>query len=381
MSQGSTEKRTQLQREQETADTPDEDDLKDTLSWLSNYVQLLEREREIEFEIRVAHKKHICNLQNFNPTQQSLSSLFPTHNHFEVLEKEQELSEFFAERCGCKLEDATNKKDTTLNRFNWPKSYTNSDSQRKSKRLKRGKGKAQEDPTTSDQETKEGEKKEEIQVDTREELGRQEILEAQITTLKDQNRETADVAVNLQKLANGQNAETFTAARLEAKEGTTKRVVIPYRWNTQHQDWEVAVNKSWALIALAKLSEKVLAANISENMPLNAHILGPKEEWRKEWISPSGDIMVSDLRPYMVRFSMEAEIKEHLTWKPWKVVEAIPYGLLGGNITAERAAVAASIVEAHALFGDNETHLGVVLEAAARSIKLVYPKTHGSIPT
>ncbi|GBG63032.1 hypothetical protein CBR_g34732 [Chara braunii] len=379
MSQDSEEGDSHMGTDQDATDVTGEEDEEDSLNWLAKYVKGLEREREIEFEIRIAHKKHIFNLQNFNPTQQALSTLFPTDNQYEILKKEQELSDFFAECYGAKLAEATNQGSHTPNSWNWPKSYNNTDSQKSSKRRKGGRGNAESIPTTSSQDSGDAEDGENKPLEDKEDLDRQkEILKAQITVLGDQNRETSDMAINLQKLAGGQNAEKFTAAKLEAKSGCRKRAIIPYRWNTDHGDWEVAVNKSWALIAVVKPSKSALTNNLSGDAPMSAHILGSWKDWTEEWIGSTGDMMISDFRPYMVQYSMDAKIKEHLTWKPWKVIQAIPYGLLGGDIPAERAAVAASLAEGHGLFADKQEHLAHTLQVGARVVKIHRAEPFGS---
>ncbi|GBG91252.1 hypothetical protein CBR_g52138 [Chara braunii] len=340
-----------------------------SLEWLNDYVRKLEREREVEFEVRVAHKRHLLNLQNVNFNQSDSSIQIPTQNQFEILEKEHELSDFFAERYGQRLDQRGNNDHSEQYPFKWPKTYTKSEGIHPSKKSKGAKRNEQRNPPSPTQ--MEGREGEDILLNTREDLDRQkEILHAQITVLRDPNRETADDTINLQGLAQGQNAEILTAARLEAKGGCRKKIVIPYHWNEEHQDWEIAVVRSWSLLALSSPSNKVLAANISKDAPEAAHILGSKEEWREEWLDDAGDILAIDLRPYMVRYSMEAQLMDHMAWKPWKVLHAIPYGLMGGEIPAERVVVSASLVEGHFLFDGRKDHREQVLETNARQVKI-----------
>ncbi|GBG85813.1 hypothetical protein CBR_g40623 [Chara braunii] len=101
------------------------------------------------------------------------------------------------------------------------------------------------------------------------------ILVVQVNLLKDENRELEDDTVDVQKIAKGQWKEIEAAARLEVKNGTRRRVVLPCRWNARHSDWEVAINQSLQLLTapMEECSGSDLQRLIGGEVPARAFIL------------------------------------------------------------------------------------------------------------
>ncbi|GBG59561.1 hypothetical protein CBR_g49821 [Chara braunii] len=166
-----------------------------------------------------------------------------------------------------------------------------------------------------------------------------------VSVLKDENRELEEDTVNLQQIANGQWREIEAAARLEAKNGTKRRVILPCRWNDKHSDWEVAVHQSLQLVTapISVCVGKELQNLIGEGVPSQAYALGDRREYSMELGEEGGEEAAADFIPLLLHMQAKLELKDGLIWMPWQVLETIPYGLLGGEVVAEWAARCAAV--------------------------------------
>ncbi|GBG89256.1 hypothetical protein CBR_g48963 [Chara braunii] len=241
-------------------DTKMEEEDKESLEYVQQYVKSLERARSVESKVRLAHHKHLRNLRAVTTMANDIN----TENKFEVLEKEGEINEFYAAQYSLKTKVENEKMKVNLSsygqHFTWPKPYEEKNEGKRAKRQRntasKSKAEEQTNQTTEDSET----------VD---ELNRQAaILEAQVNALRDQNRELDDNCLNLKDIVTWYNKEIEAAARLDALTNPKQRTVIPYRWNTTYETWEIAyhVVNSYLRVGKMEIPLLVVTNNLSENI-------------------------------------------------------------------------------------------------------------------
>ncbi|GBG93100.1 hypothetical protein CBR_g58785 [Chara braunii] len=270
-------------------------------------------------------------------------------NRFEWLKKEPEVNEFYAAQYAWKAIPANN--DITIHKagytkqFVWPKTYQPQGLKRPEQK-RRAQQEAADKSNSGDQETVDATNGREEDEQMEEEKRQVAILEAQINVLKDQNRELEADTINLQKIASSSHTDINAAAKLYARHNPGKRVILPYRWNSGNSDWEVAIQKSLALLTVKEThcSQEVLKELISEDLPMKAQILGDLTHDREEWDDKAGSGSMVGYKPIMIRLQEKDRLAEDLVWMPWQVVETVPYGLLGGPEAAEWVARGAAIV-------------------------------------
>ncbi|GBG60648.1 hypothetical protein CBR_g8668 [Chara braunii] len=332
---------------EEDEDMGDEDDEQgqsmDSLHYILQYVRSLELDRTVELEVRLAHHKYLRNLRSATKVEDSISM----ENRFEIIRKEKELNEFYAAQYSMKARTEKNKITKSYEqKFSWPKTYVEQRAERMEKRNKRDKeqGTAGESLHETSISTKES---------SEEDLRRHAaILEAQVNVLRDQNREMDDLCITLKDVAGGGHKEIEAAARLDAGSESRRRTIIPYRWNIKLETWEVAYHGSNSLISVPDqdCTQDALRDFISDSMPTHLRILGSKAEGMEEWRDQENEVQRVDLRPLLVELEESADLKGDFCWVPWLAVESMPYGLLGGEMVAERAALSSALVTAYGLF-------------------------------
>ncbi|GBG65497.1 hypothetical protein CBR_g51092 [Chara braunii] len=197
------------------------------------------------------------------------------------------------------------------------------------------------------------------------------ILEAQVEVLRDQNREVEEDTINLQKIAHTPHADINAAAKLYARQDPSKRIILPYRWNSGNADWEVPIQRSLSLIT-AKDSHcelEILKEHITEDLPSQAHVIGDVKHDTEEWEDPAGTTHMMDYRPVMIKLQEKAVLAQGLIWMPWQVVETIPYGLLGGSEAAEWVARGAAIVTKSDVFAWQLDYIDGKIEILATTVE------------
>ncbi|GBG64218.1 hypothetical protein CBR_g40918 [Chara braunii] len=271
------------EEEEEEEEEQDELDEKDWSreQWVKE-VEQLEWGRLVECEIRLAHHKHLRNLQQVTQAGED----FTSENRFELLRREGEINEFCASQYTSKTRTIRNEiheqQEEYGRNFQWPKTYHSKERKRDGKKRKAQTMEEQSvsaglkndsvEDTAMDEDRANGESEVEEVQDLRRQAA---ILVAQVILLKDENRELEEDTTNVQKIAKGQWKEIEAAARLEAKNGTRRRVVLPCRWNTTHSDWEVAINQSLQLLTapMEECSGSDLQRLIGAKVPARAFIL------------------------------------------------------------------------------------------------------------
>ncbi|GBG66451.1 hypothetical protein CBR_g61494 [Chara braunii] len=322
----------------------EEEEEQETLERWVKCVHALEWEHHVECEIRLAHHKHLRNLKEATTTTEGITIT----NRFEILKKEKKINEFYVAQYGWKAQHRNNdiqvQNEGYSKQFEWPKTY-----QPKGMKRSERKKKAQ-------QETQQADKQGQSQASTEEEMGDEElmedvrrqaaILEAQINVLKDQNPELDEDTMNLEKIAYTPHKENEAAERLHAKNSPRRRVILPFRWNEDHKEWEVAIHRSLALVTLeeANFSGQSLKVTILEDLPTHAYVIGDWKHQREDNADTASAIQTADYMPIMFRLQETAKLSEGLIWMPWQVVETILYGLLGGLVAVEWVARSAAIV-------------------------------------
>ncbi|GBG81422.1 hypothetical protein CBR_g32099 [Chara braunii] len=342
----------------EDEEDQDQDTDPDSLEYVQQYVCSLELNRSVELEVRLAHHKHLRNLRSATKREEDIT----TENKYEILKREEEINEFYAAQYSMKARVKKNKievdRSTYEQHFNWPKSYAEQKAERKLKKQRnaaesgdQGKEDHRPQPSPADP-------------DSAEDLRRQAaILEAQVNTLRDQNRKLNENCLTLKDVAGVGHKEIEAAARLDARSSPKRRTILPYRWNTRYETWEVAYHRSHALISVPEkdINWAVLCDLISDSVPDKIHTLGTREEGREEWKDQEGDRQVADMRPLLMELEESAYLKGDLCWVPWQAIESMPYGLLGGEMVAERATLSSAQVTAHKVFTSDPNDLQLKL--------------------
>ncbi|GBG77065.1 hypothetical protein CBR_g23391 [Chara braunii] len=212
--------------------------------------------------------------------------------------------------------------------FEWPKTYQPNATKRSEHKRK------------PQQEVQQTDKQGQSQASTREERGDEElmedarrqaaILEAHINVLKDQNRELGEDTTNLDKIAYAPHKEIEASTKRYARNSLKRKVILPFRWNEDHMDWEVTIHQLLALVTVeeANCSGQSLKGIISEDLPAHAYVIGDWKQEKEDYADTAGTTQAADYNTIMFRLQEMAKLSEGLTWMPWKVVETIPYGLL-----------------------------------------------------
>ncbi|GBG87248.1 hypothetical protein CBR_g45307 [Chara braunii] len=214
----------------------EEEEEPETLETWVKCVQALEWERTMKCEVRLARHKHLRNLKDATTSTEGIT----TTNRFEILKKEKEINAFYAKQYGWKAQHHNNdiqvRKEVYSKQFEWPQTYL-------PKAMKRSESK----PKASSASTGEEMGDEELIEDARRQAA---ILEDQINVLKDQNRELGEDTMNLEKITYAQHKEIEAVAMLYARNSPRRRVIIPFKWNEVHKDWEVAIHRSLVLVTI-----------------------------------------------------------------------------------------------------------------------------------
>ncbi|GBG92088.1 hypothetical protein CBR_g54343 [Chara braunii] len=269
-----------------------------------------------------------------HPDDQYKTAFRTRYGHYEFIEKE--INEFYAKQYGWKAQHHNNdiqvRKEGYNKQFEWPKTYL-------PKAMKRSESKRKASSARTGEEMGD----EELREDARRQAA---ILEAQINVLKEQNRELGEDTTKLENIAYAPHKEIEAAARLYARNSPRRRVIIPFKWNEVHKDWEVAIHRSLALVMIdeANCSGQALEGMISEDLPAHAYGIGDWKQGKEESADTMGTVQTKDYRPIMFKLQETAKLSEGLIWMPWRVVETVPYGLLGGLVMAERVARSAPLV-------------------------------------
>ncbi|GBG62425.1 hypothetical protein CBR_g30378 [Chara braunii] len=333
------------EEEEEEEEDQEDSDVEDwTMDWWIKEVEQLEWGRTIECEIRLAHHKHLRNLQQATQAGEDITS----ENRFELLRREGEINEFYESqyaRKSCTVRNEIHIQQEEYGRlFQWPKTYHNKERKRDSKKRKAQMAEEQGSTASGGNDSMDGaamevdQGKREREEEEVQDLRRQAaILVVQVNLLKDENRELEDDTVNVQKIAKGQWKEIEAAACLEIKNETRRRVVLPCRWNARHSDWEVAINQSLQLLTapIEQYSGPDLQRLIGGEVPARAFLLREGEEEPMAIGEDSEEETTTDFGPLLLQMGADSELREGLMWMPWQVVETIPYGLLGGQLGAE----------------------------------------------
>ncbi|GBG83010.1 hypothetical protein CBR_g36629 [Chara braunii] len=310
----------------------EEEEEPETLEIWVNCVQALEWERAVACEVPLAHHKHLRNLKEATGATKGIT----TTNRFEILKKEKEINEFYAEQYGWKAEHHNNdiqvRNEVYSKQFEWPKTYL-------PKAMKRSESKRK----ASYASTKDEGGDEELMEDARRQAA---ILEVQVNVLKDHNRELGEDTTNSEKIAYVPHKEIEAAARLYARNSPRCRVIIPFKWNEVHKEWEVAIHRSLELVTMdeANCSGQALKGRISEDLSAHAYVIGDWKQEKGDSTDTTGTSQAEDYRPIMFKLKETTKLSDGLIWMPWQVVETIPYGLLGGLVTAEWVATSAALV-------------------------------------
>ncbi|GBG75887.1 hypothetical protein CBR_g21129 [Chara braunii] len=343
----------EVNSDEEDEDMREEEDEQgqDMNSWdyVQRYVRSLELDKTVEVEVRLAHHKHLRNLNLRAATK--VEDTISLENRYEILRKERELNEFYAAQYSMKTRIDKNRITVDTRNYEqhfiWPKSYAEQRAERRAKKNKREEQQGSTD--AQDQDTASTTADEE----SMDELRRQAaILEAQVKVLRDKNRELDENCITLKDVAGGAHKEIEAAARLDACNSPKRRTLIPFHWNSSIGTWEIAYHRSNSLISVQEqeCAQKILQETISDSVPTEMHILGSKKEAMEEWKDQENEMQLADLRPLLLDLGESASLKGDLCWVPWKAVESMPYGLLGGELAAERAAMSSALVTTYALF-------------------------------
>ncbi|GBG80137.1 hypothetical protein CBR_g30505 [Chara braunii] len=195
--------------EEERGEEQEDSDVEDwTKERWAKEVEQLEWGRTIECEIRLAHYKHLRNLQQATQAGEDITS----ENRFELLRREGEFNEFYASQYARKSRTVRNEihiqQEEYERIFHWPKSYHSKERKRDGKKRKaqaveeqsctvEGRNDPMDGDAMEDEQGK-GEREEEEVQDLRRQTA---ILMVQVNLLKDENRELEDDTVNVQKIA------------------------------------------------------------------------------------------------------------------------------------------------------------------------------------
>ncbi|GBG90251.1 hypothetical protein CBR_g50429 [Chara braunii] len=277
--------------EEEDEDMESEEDKQEmeSLEYVQQYVRSLEPDRTVELEVRLAHHKHLRNLRTTTKVEDNISM----ENRFEILKKERELNEFYAAQYSMKTKIEKNRITVDTNsyeqRFTWPKSYAEPETERRSKKNKKEnkQGSTGEHLQNTSFPTAEDESVEDLRRHAA-------ILEAHVNVLRDQNRELDDQCITLKDVAGGGYKEIEAAAKLYARTSPRRRTIIPYRWNDNFGTWEVAYHKSNELISVPDqdCTQYILRELISDGIPTDMKILGSKKEGMEEWRDQENDCLL-----------------------------------------------------------------------------------------
>ncbi|GBG71915.1 hypothetical protein CBR_g10851 [Chara braunii] len=231
----------------EDVDDEEEEEPQTQERWVK-CVHVLEWERQVECEVRLAHHKHLRNLKEATTTSEGIT----TTNRYEILKKEKEINEFYATQYGWKAQNRNNdiqvQNGGYIKQFEWAKTYQPNAMKRSERKRK------------AQQEVRQTDRQGQSQATIGEEMGDEElmedasrqavILEAQYNVLKDQIWKLGANTMNLEKIAYAPHKEIQVAAKLYAKNSPRCRVILPFRWNEDHKDWEVAIPHSLALVSV-----------------------------------------------------------------------------------------------------------------------------------
>ncbi|GBG83512.1 hypothetical protein CBR_g37226 [Chara braunii] len=191
------------EEEEDQEDADAEDWTRDR--WIKE-VEQLEWGRTTECEIRLAHHKHLRNLQLATQAGEDITS----ENRFELLRREGEINEFYASqyaRKSCTIRNEIHIQQEEYGRlFQWPKSYHNKERKGNSGKRKAQLSEEQGSSTNGMKDSMEGaameedQEKRESEEEEVQDLRRQAaILVVQVNLLKDENRELEDDTVNMQR--------------------------------------------------------------------------------------------------------------------------------------------------------------------------------------
>ncbi|GBG64605.1 hypothetical protein CBR_g45662 [Chara braunii] len=161
------------------------------------------------------------------------------------------------------------------------------------------------------------------------------------------------------------------AAKLYARQNPSKRIILPYRWNSGNADWEVAIHMSLALITVkdSHCEHVILKELITKDLPEQAHVIGDLNQDREEWEDTEGTRHMLDYRPVMIKLQERAVLAEGFTCMPWQVVETIPYGLLGGLEASEWVARGAAIVTKSNVFAWQPEYIDEKMDIMATTVE------------
>ncbi|GBG90924.1 hypothetical protein CBR_g51529 [Chara braunii] len=211
--------------EEEEEEDQEDSDVEDWTRerWIKE-VEQLEWGRTIECEIRLAHHKHVRNLQQATQAGGDITS----ENRFELLRREGEINEFYASqyaRKSCTVKNEIHIQQEEYERlFQWPKTYHNKERKREDKKRKAQTAEEQgsttkwgndsmEDATMEEVQEK-GEREEEDVQDLRRQAA---ILVVQVNLLKDENRELEDdTETHLQDLEEHQKTKLKIEKKLQS---------------------------------------------------------------------------------------------------------------------------------------------------------------------
>ncbi|GBG78120.1 hypothetical protein CBR_g26057 [Chara braunii] len=285
----------------------EEEEEPETLERWVKCVHALEWERLVECEVRGSPQAP----KKFEGSHSSSRG----HHHRKPLrhtEKEKEVNEFYATQYGWKAQLRKNDIQVQSGNYNklfeWPRTYQANGLKRSERKRK------------AQQEAQQTDKESQSQASTEEETGEEElmedarrqavILEAQINVLKDQNRELGEDTTNLDKIAYAPHKEIEAAAKLYARNSPKRRVILPFRWNEEHKDWEVAIPRSLALVTAeeANCFRQSLKGTISEDLPTHTYVLGDWKQEREETQESADTLQATDYRPILFRLQETAKL-------------------------------------------------------------------------
>ncbi|GBG69536.1 hypothetical protein CBR_g4371 [Chara braunii] len=117
--------------EQTKVDEDKREDSQENPDWLQQAIKDLERARDLEFKLHMAHQRYNRKVQQAGAGASQQNTGSPNGNRFEALHKEEEMAEFLAQQYGLKTRVEGNMlyldNPAYDKQFQWPKSYVDRD--------------------------------------------------------------------------------------------------------------------------------------------------------------------------------------------------------------------------------------------------------------
>ncbi|GBG87169.1 hypothetical protein CBR_g44627 [Chara braunii] len=313
-----------------------------SIPWLEEYLQREEYEREKEFDIRLACMKHLENqsaekhLANQSAEMtgkpvsgKTVAGISQSKNIFDMLCMNSELSEFSAFRYFEKKRERESAGKESGAGFD-PQTFADSIRDMVSKNWKPSKGRDKRPRGPPKDEA--GSKNEQRRL-TREIA----TVAAQTKRLFDQNqdykREQGEKYITVRMIAENKAPSVPKAASTDR--GTTRAVrpLLPVRYRSKHNEWQVATDASFAIPTLDddRALAKTIRNNVSAETPLGVYGVPPREQTAEGKMLE--EPIFTSFDPILVKLDERAKLSGGLTWRAWDTITMLPYSVLNGRFS------------------------------------------------